>query len=111
MEIFFARKTLWKTCNVSKLLRKRHGERRARLISQRLGELSAADTLEVMRALPQAQCHELTGNRKGQLTVALDGGWRLVFRPREPVHYKPDGGLDWKRTTAIEIVQVVDYHG
>ncbi len=111
MEIFFARKKLHKECNDSRLLIKRYGERTAPLIRRRLDELRAAETLDVLRTLRQVRCHELTGDRKGQIAVDLDHPRRLVFRPCEPVQRKPDGGLDWKRTTAVEIVDVVDYHG
>ena len=111
MVIFFATKKLLRDCNDSRLLIKRYGERTAQLIRRRLDELRAAETLDVMRALPQTRCHELTGDRRGQLAVDLDHPRRLVFKPCEPVQRKPDGGLDWKRTTAIQILKVVDYHG
>lgn len=110
VEIFFAATKLQKECNDSRLLTKRYGKRTAQLIRRRLDELTAAETLDLMRTLPQARCHELTGDRKGQIAVELDHPRRLVFRPCEPIQRKPDGGLDWKRTTRVEILQVVDYH-
>jgi len=36
----------------------------ARKVAQRISELKATETLEDMRSLPAANCHELKGNRK-----------------------------------------------
>jgi plasmid maintenance system killer protein len=86
--------------------------RRSRLIRARLDELADADYLDVMRFLPQADCHELKGKRTGQLAVKLDKGYRMIFEPADnPVPKKKDGGLDWTRVTAIRILELsVDYH-
>lgn len=57
------------------------------------------------------RCHELKGNRMGCLAVALQGGFRLVFRPEaDPPPRKDDGGLDWRSVTSIRVVSVEDYH-
>jgi len=64
-----------------------------------------------MRTLPGARCHELKGNRAGQLAVSLDHPGRLIFEPTKPVPRREDGGLDWTRVTAIEVIEIVDYHG
>lgn len=64
-----------------------------------------------MRTLP-GRCHELTGDRKGELAVDLRGPYRLVFEPADnPPPVKEDGGLDWRRVTAVRILEVEDYHG
>ena len=78
---------------------------------RRLDDLDAADSLEDMRNVP-GKCEELKGDRKGQLSVRLDGGYRLIFVPEhDPIPRKSDGGLDWKRVTAIKVIEVEDYHG
>jgi len=86
--------------------------RRSKLIRARLEELADADNPDTMRFLPQAYCHELKGNRSGQLAVKLDQGYRMVFEPaNNPVPKKKDGGLDWSRVTAIRILELSeDYH-
>ena len=99
--------------NESKLKQKYKGNpRRSRSIRARLDELADADNLDVMRFLPQVYCHELKGNRAGQLAVKLDKGYRMVFEPADnPVPKKKDGGLDWTRVTAIRILELSeDYH-
>jgi plasmid maintenance system killer protein len=88
------------------------GERRGKLLRRRLDELAGAADLEVMRKLPGARCHELTGNLKGKLAVDLDHPYRLLFAPaHNPVPRKADGGLDWAKVTAITILEILDYHG
>lgn len=111
MEVSFANSKLQKLCNSDKKLRGEYGQRMANLIQQRLAELSAADTLEDMRTLPGARCHELTQNLKGLLAVVLVHPDRLAFRPKEsPLPKKQDGGLDWSRVRHIEIAGIGDYH-
>ncbi|MEN6365234.1 MAG: hypothetical protein ABFC88_00265 [Thermoguttaceae bacterium] len=111
MEVSFANSKLQKLCNSSKKLRGEHGPRMADLIQQRLAELTAAATLEDMRMLPGAKCHELTQNLKGLLAVSLVHPDRLAFKPMEsPLPRKPDGGLDWSKVKHIEVVGIGDYH-
>ena len=45
----------------------------ARKVNQRLKDLTDADTLLIMKAIPAARCHELTGDRKGELAVDVSG--------------------------------------
>lgn len=83
----------------------------ARKVDQRVEDLKAAETLEDMRMIPGARCHELKGNRKGELAVDISGNYRLIFEPQHnPIPKKEDGGLDWKGVTAIKILKVEDYH-
>ncbi len=109
--ILFQSRKFAKECNEQQLLVRRHGPRRAKLIRRRLDELRAAETLEIMRSLPRARCHELKQNRAGTLAVDLDHPYRLIFEPaNDPIPTKGDGGLNWKRVTAIRILGVEDYH-
>lgn len=112
MDISFRTKKLCKECNdYTKLVRK-HGDQRAKLIRRRLDDIHDADTLHDLRRLPQARCHELRGDRKGQLALDLKHPFRLIIEPNhEPIPEKSDGGLDWKSVTAITILGVEDYHG
>lgn len=41
----------------------------ARKVNQRLKDLTDADNLAIMRTIPAARCHELTGGRKGELAL------------------------------------------
>jgi plasmid maintenance system killer protein len=97
--------------NETKRLIRRHNAQRAKLIRRRLDDLRAAPSLEVMRGLG-GRCHELKGDRAGQLSLDLDGPYRLLFRPAQATPpTKPDGGLDWTQVIAVILVGVVDTHG
>jgi plasmid maintenance system killer protein len=90
-----------------------HGPRRAKLIKQRLAEIEAAASLAVLRLVPGPRCHELHGDRKGQISVDLDHPYRLLFVPDHdpaPVNEAAGGGLDWSRVTAVMVVEVADTH-
>lgn len=112
LKITFRQKKLEKICNNRRQLVRKYDERRARLIGRRLDDFRALANLAEIRTLPGHRCHELTGDRKGQLSVDLDHPYRLLFVPaNEPIPRKDDGGLDWASITAIEIIGVEDTHG
>lgn len=111
MVILFKTTKLERECNNENLLVKRFGVLRSKLLKRRLTELQAAASLNVLRLLPQSRCHELKGNRKGQLSVDLDHPYRLTFEPADnPIPKKPDGGLDWNKVTVVRIIGVEDTH-
>jgi proteic killer suppression protein len=109
MLIIFRTERLEKTCNAHAKAVREWGERRARVIGRRLDDLRAAATLADMRFLP-GDCHEYKHRMDYTLTLDLDGGKRLFFRPaNDPVATLADGvSLDWARVTAIEITGVGD---
>jgi plasmid maintenance system killer protein len=110
MEIVFACGGEAADWNDSKRLLRLHNAQRAKIIRRRLDDLKAAANLQVMRALP-GRCHELKGVRKGQLSLDLDGPYRLLFQPaHDPLPTKQDGGLDWEQVTTIALIGVVDTH-
>jgi proteic killer suppression protein len=56
--------------------------------------------------------HELSGNRAGQLSLDLDGPYRLIFAPdHNPVPRRTDGGMDWNQITAVLVLEIEDTHG
>jgi plasmid maintenance system killer protein len=83
----------------------------ARKVNQRLKELTDADNLAVMRTIAAARCHELTGDRKGELTVDISPNYRMIFEPNhDPIPRKADGGLKWEEVTKIQINEIEDPH-
>lgn len=111
MDILFKSKKLEKQCNDFRLLVRYYGQTRARKIRQRLDDLLAASSLAEINKLPPARCHELVGDRAGQLSVDLDHPYRLILIPaNDPTPRKEDGGLDWSKVTAIEIQGIEDTH-
>lgn len=110
MDIRFGNVNLAGDCNDFKRLVRKYNTHRAKLIRRRLDDLRAAPNLDAMRYLP-GRCHELKGNREGQISIDLDGPYRLVFCPdHNPLPRKDDRGLDWTQVTAIVAIEVVDTH-
>jgi len=110
LDISFKNTKLEKEFNEGKQLKKIHGDLRAKKIGLRLAEFRAAITLNDLKTGP-GRCHELTGDRKGQLSVDLDHPYRLIFVPNcisSPL--KSGDGLDWKQVTAITITGIEDTH-
>ncbi len=95
-------------------MQKAFGTERTKRIQVVMTALWAVPNLGVL-APPYSsphRCHELTGNRKGMLSLDLDGPYRLIIKPiNDPLPQRPEGGLDWHRVTAIEITGVEDTHG
>ena len=113
MDISFKSTKLEKEFNEGKRLEKVHGSLRARKIRIRLTELRVASSLFDFWPPKKgpSRCHELTGERKGQLSVDLDHPYRIIFVPNhDPVPLKPDGGLDWEQVTAVIITGIEDTH-
>lgn len=110
MEIVFQDDPDRELYNDSKKLVRRHGAQRAKLIRRRLDDLRAAPNLEMMRKLA-GRCHELRGDRDFEISVDLDGPYRLILYPaHNPIPLKPDLGLDWTKVTALLVKEVVDTH-
>lgn len=110
MNITFDSAKLAKVMNDDTKLQTTYGPEQSRKIRARLDDLQAATSLEEIRNLP-GRCHELTGNRAGQLAIDLKHPHRLIVRPdHDPLPTKDDRGLDWAQVTAVKVLEVVDYH-
>lgn len=91
-----------------------HGAQRSRRLKNIMTSMRAAPSLATFAPpmSPPHRCHELTGNKKGQLSLDLDHPYRLIFRPdHDPLPLRDEGGLDWKAVTAVEILGIEDTHG
>jgi len=112
VDILYRSTKLEKEFNELKRLVRSRGKRQGELIALRLVQLRAAPTLATISTLPPIRCHELIGNRQGQLSIDLTHPFRLIFEPaNNPVPTKEDGGLNWSAVTAIRILGVEDTHG
>ncbi len=110
MEVGFESKQLATACSDTKTSVKTFGPERSRKVRRRLQQLLAAANLEDLRNAP-GRCHELQSNRRGQLSLDLDGPYRLIFRPAaDPPPTKNDGGLDWPSVESIVIIEIADTH-
>jgi proteic killer suppression protein len=111
LNIAFRSQKLRKDCNDYRRMVKRFGAVGAKKLSTRLDDLRAARVLEDMRHVG-GRCHELIGDRAGQLALDLEHPYRLIFVPgNDPVPLKSDGSWDWTQVDAVVIHAVEDYHG
>lgn len=111
MVIYFKTKKIQKLCSSSEEAHKKLGAKMAKKLLQRMMELNAAGTLQAISYLPPPRCHELSGDRRGLLSVDLEYPYRLLFIPaNKPRPVKNDGGLDWAQVTEIEIIDITDTH-
>lgn len=95
-------------------MRKSFGAERSRRIQLVMTALWAAPNLGVFAPpySPPHCCHELTGNRKGTLSLDLDGPNRLIIKPcHQPVPRRLEGWLDWQQVTVIKVMGVENTHG
>ena len=111
MQITFRTRKLQKICSTKAESKKHLGAKCSRKLQRRMMELKAAQTLADISHLPPARCHELTGNRAGQLSVDLEHPYRLLFIvANNPYPERERGGLEWEGVTEIEIMDIADTH-
>ncbi|OAI09218.1 killer suppression protein HigA [Methylomonas methanica] len=108
MEIHFKDKKIRELCEKRAAAEKKLGAACARKLRTRLDDLDAASKVtELVAGNP----HPLKGDRKGQFSLDLTGGWRLVFSPdHDPCPRHDDQSVDWSRVTIICIEFIGDYH-
>ena len=87
-----------KICTDIKVAEKTYGAQMAEKIDMRIGEISAADTVEMMIQFRIGRCHPLTQNRKGQYAMDLVHPYRLVFEK------------NGNEIQIANILEIVDYH-
>ena len=111
MDIQFLQDDLEKTANSGHRPRK-WPQKRFDLYMQRLMALKAASNLLEAKSAP-GHLEELRHlPNRHVLSLRLDGGNRLILEPaNKPIPEHADGSLDWERVTAIQIVEIEDYHG
>ena len=78
--------------------RKNYGEKMDGKIQQRIDELTAADSVEMMIQYYVGRCHSLTGNRAGQYALDLVQPYRLIFTKIG------------NEIQIAEVQEIVDYH-
>lgn len=98
MQVQYKNKKICKVCTNANVARREYGEKMAGKIHQRIDEISAADTVEMLVQFHIGRCHPLTGNREGQYAMDLVHPYRLIFTKK---------GYEIQ---IAEIQEIVDYH-
>ena len=98
MDITYKNKKIEKVCTNAKIAERTYGKEMAEKIHQRIDEISAADTVEMMIQFHIGRCHPLSQNRRGQYAVDLVHPYRLVFEKKGD------------KIQFVNIMEIVDYH-
>lgn len=98
MDITYKSKKIQKVCTDAKTAERSYGKEMAEKIHQRIDEISAADTVEMMIQFRIGRCHPLVQNRRGQYAVDLVHPYRLVFEK------------NGNEIQIANILEIVDYH-
>lgn len=98
MQIDYKTKKLEKICTNFTEAEKKHGHEMALKIHQRIDDIAAMPSVEIMIQYKIGRCHPLKGNRKNQYAVDLIHPYRLVF---EKIG---------NEIQIANIMEIVDYH-
>jgi len=98
LDITYKNNKLRKICTNATYAERLYGRNMAEKIDMRIGEISAADTVEMLIKFHIGRCHALTNNRKGQYAVDLVHPYRLVFEK------------NGNEIQIAHILEIVDYH-
>ncbi len=111
MDIQFVSSKLQKVLCSEKEIIRQYGQKNGKKIKNRMAVLRNAPTLAHVPTVPPFRCHLLRDDLRGCFAVDVEHPFRLIFRPaHNPVPKKDDGGIDLAAVTAIEILDVRDYH-
>src|SRR5436309_1683807 len=100
MEIAFKTERLKRDCTEDRWMRRALGANRSKILRRRLDQVHAAETLADLR-LVHPRTHGLSGDHAGQISLDLDGAYRLLIEPVDTASAMlADGGLDWALITA-----------
>ena len=98
MNIEYKNKGLEKVCTNFHEAKKKHGDKMAKYIHQRIGEIEVAESVEFLIKYNIGRCHPLHEDRKNQYAMDLGQPNRLIFT-------KVDGKIK-----VVKIIEIVDYH-
>lgn len=98
MDITYKNRKIEKICTDAKTAERTYGKEMSEKIHQRIDEITAADTVEMMIQFHIGRCHSLTQNRKGQYAVDLVHPYRLVFEK------------NGNEIQIANVLEIVDYH-
>lgn len=98
LDIKFKSNKLKKVCTDYSFAKKEYGERMAALIHQRVDELKAATSVEMLVQFSIGRCHPLQGKRSGEFAMDLVHPYRLIFEQNS------------QEIEFVRIINIEDYH-
>lgn len=110
MNIAYSTNRLRKQLSSASEIKKAFGVN-AKRVSQRMADITAAPNLAILQQIPAANCHPLTGDRKGEWAVDISANHRLIFEiDHDPMPQNDDGSVNTILVTDIRIIESTDYH-
>ncbi len=109
MDIVFRTKALKKCCEKPVLAQQKWGPELAKKVMLRLSQVLAAPSLNDLTPMAPIRRHKLTGNRRGQYALDLEGRWRLILQPLLP-NGESDVSSHPSDITRVRVEEVTDYH-
>lgn len=104
MKVTYENQKIERICTDARTAEKRYGRWMAEKIHQRIDEITAADTVEMMVQFHIGRCHRLIQNRDGQYAVDLVHPYRLVFEKKETLSKLP---IFWRLLITINFYKYV----
>ena len=98
LKIKYRNNQLQKICTNASVARREYGADMARKIHQRIDQIEAAETVEILLLGHIGRCHLLHGDRENQYAMDLVHPYRLIFTKQG------------ERIQIAEIQEIVDYH-
>lgn len=98
MRIKYKNNKLEKVCTIYSNTVKRYGNTIALKIHQRIDEIRAAVSVEMMIKEGVGRRHQLKGERQNQYAVDLGNPYRLIFEK------------EGEEIQIVKIIEIVDYH-
>lgn len=110
MEIEYSSNKLKKQLSNASEIKKAFGVN-AKRVTARMDDIKASPNLAVLMQLSAANCHPLSGNKKGEWAVNISANHRLIFEiANDPIPTKEDNNIDTIKVTDIRILETTDYH-
>lgn len=104
MELSFSDKSLRDLCYSDFLAQDTYGPEVAQKLKNRVADFAAAQTVSDLFLLP-GRPQELMGDRQGQMSLELAGGFRLFFRSGHlDERTDQSGKIDWTRVRRIKLI-------
>lgn len=110
VEFEFDDAKLQKICETEKHLVRKLGPQRAKKVQTRLTALRSVAVVSDLWPPYPGGWHVLGADRPEQVAADLDGPYRLVIRPTEPVPRDAHGGVDWDSVRTVSVVEITNYH-
>lgn len=98
MKVNYKNKQLEKICTDAQTAERKYGNKMAEKIHQRIDEITAAESADMLVKFKIGRCHQLKGNRKNQYAMDLIHPYRLIFKEI------------YGNFQIAEIQEIVDYH-